>query len=159
MDEFFSDLDEQPKPKRRGLKPGSKNRSDAEINASKVIERSFQRLRPYCNEEERAYLDRVLRGEIEMDTLVEFRLLIRQLMLVFADETEDMLTGDRSPSKEYAELANALRMTLKDSEDIRKARKKEDEAAAKDDTLHFEEVKEERRRIEEAMNRIGGGSP
>ncbi len=148
MDDDFMGFDQ---PKRRVGRPrGSKNRDAVSLETQSRVEQVYKRMLPYMTREQKAYAEDVQQGRAGVDALKELELVIRQATFVFSESADEHWKSKRI-SRELSEMINAIRMSLKDFEDIKRAREEAAQSEAQVDDINLAEREAERKRIEKIL--------
>lgn len=152
MDDDFLFEDSKPKP-RRGRPRGSKNRDAVSIETEKRVEQLFKRMQPFMTREQKAYADDIQNGRADVDPLKELELIIRQATFVFSEAADEHWRARRI-SKELSEMINAIRMSLKDFEEIKRLREEKAEQQNTVEALDLEDKELERQKLEKLLGRF-----
>lgn len=104
-----------------GRPRGSKTRSEASKTTERKLNQTYARLRPMLTEDQRQYFDDCFSGKRAIDAEMELELVIKQATLAFSAMADQAWDTGKMP-REFPDVMNALRMSIKDLEDIRKAR-------------------------------------
>lgn len=152
MDDDFLFDDSQPKRK-VGRPRGSKNRDAVSLETEQRVTQLFKRMQPFMTRKQKAYADDIMNGRADVDPLEELQLIIRQATFVFS-EAADEHWRSRRISKELSEMINAIRMSLKDYEEIKRAREEKVEQQQKVESLDLEDRAAEERKLEELLGRF-----
>lgn len=151
MDDELMGFDQ---PKRRVGRPrGSKNRDALSLETQSRVEQVYKRMMPYMTREQKAYAEDVQNGRAGVDALKEMELLIRQATFVFS-EAADEHWKSKKITRELSEMINAIRMSLKDFEDIKRAREEAAQQEAQVDDIDLSEREAERKRLEKILGQF-----
>src|SRR5690606_1223588 len=135
MSDDFMGFDQ---PKRKVGRPrGSKNRDALSIETQDRVETIFKRMKPFMTREQMEYAEEIQNGRAGVDAVAEMELVIRQVTFVFSEVADEMWRSKRV-TKEFTELINALRMSLKDFEDMKTARDAKAERSEKIEIVGLE---------------------
>lgn len=112
-------------PRRGPGRPrGSKTRSEESKTTERKLTQTYARLRPLLTSEQQDYFDESFAGKRSIDAEMELELVIKQATLVFSAMADQAWETGKA-AREFPDMMNALRMSIKDLEDIRKARAEE----------------------------------
>jgi len=149
-DDFL--FDDQPKKRGPGRPRGSKNRSAESFETEDRVSQLFKRMQPFMTREQKAYADDIQSGRKGVDALFELELIIRQATFVFS-EAADGHWRSKTISRELTEMINALRMSLKDFEDIKRAREDKLEKDTTVESVALEDKDREKEKIDRLLSR------
>ena len=138
-DFFFEDEDDSgievfPSPSSPPRKVGRPKKSYGAKVTEGHLKELYNRVQNHLTPEHRDYMEKVIKGKVEVDPVREMQLLVRYLALL-AFAAAEWALEDRKVTQDLAKLLGEHRQALKDLEDMQRKRRDEAIKQADDDIL------------------------
>jgi hypothetical protein len=146
-------LDAAPK-RGRGRPKGSTTKVPESSLTLDKMRQLYARVKPFLSEEQKRYTEGVIEGSVDVDPMLEMRMLVRQMSLIFSEAAVWHLMEGKV-SRDFASFANNFRMAITDLAALdEKERIRTEKSKTSNDMVRLTEQGAEMGRYDEVLRRI-----
>lgn len=145
---------DEPVKRGRGRPKGSTTKVPESLLTLDKLRTLYTRVKPILAEDQRRYVEGVIDGSIDVDPMLEMRILVRQMSVIFSEAAMWHL-AEGKVSRDFASFANNLRMAITDLATLdEKERVRLDKAKSNNDMVRLTEQGSTMGGYDEVLRRI-----